>query len=46
MQISKINDQSGGGKQEMSTFPMKDVKPNWFMAVSGCGSTAEWKIII
>ena len=46
MQISKINDQNGAGKQIMSKFPMKEVKPNWFMVTSGCGSTAKWKVVI
>jgi hypothetical protein len=46
MQISKILDQSGAGKHVMSKFPMKDVKPNWMMMASGCGSAAVWKVIV
>ena len=30
----------------MTKFPMKDVKPNWFMLASGCGSAALFKIFV
>ena len=46
MTISKISDRYGNDKQLMSKFPMKDVEPNWFMVTSGCGSTAEWEVLI
>ena len=45
MQISKVEGINGGGKKVMSQFPMKGVRPNWFMMVSGCNTTADWKVI-
>ena len=30
----------------MSKFPQNGVKPCWFMMASGCGSTADWKVVI
>ena len=45
MQISKIKDQNGGGKQLMSKFPMKGVNPQVFMVVSGCNTTADWQVL-
>ena len=44
MQISKIQNTEGEGKQVMSKFPMKGHKANWFMLASGCKSTANWHV--
>ena len=44
MQISKIQNEEGEGKEVMSKFPMKGHKANWFMVASGCKSTAHWNV--
>ena len=44
MQISKIQNTEGEGKQVMSKFPMKGHKANWFMVASGVKSTATFHV--
>ena len=46
MQISMIADENGGDKTVLSKFPMKGVKPTWFMMSSGNGSSAELRVLI
>jgi hypothetical protein len=46
MQISMIADENGGDKAVLSKFPMKGVKPSWFMMASGNGRTAELRVLI
>ena len=46
MQISRIANRHGERKQVMSQFLLKGVKPNWFMMTSGCGSMANWEVLI
>ena len=45
MEISKIKNEEGEGKQVMSSFPVKDHKLNWLFVTSGCSTEAEWKVI-
>ena len=46
MQISMIADESGAEKTLMSKFPMKGVKPNWFMVASGNSVSVELRVLI
>ena len=46
MQISEIKNEQGDDKKLMSKFPLKDVKPNYFMAISGVSSRAELRVLI
>ena len=46
MQISMIADENGGYKKVMSKFPMKGVKPTWFMMSSGHGTSTELRVLI
>ena len=44
MQISMIRNKDGEGKQLMSQFPMKGIKPKWLRVSAGCENKAEWEI--
>ena len=46
MQISEIENEKGDGKKIMSKFPLKDVKPNYFMAISGNSYRAELRVLM
>ena len=46
IQVSTINDETGSGKQVISTWSMGGIKPKWLMVASGMGKTALFNAYI